>query len=245
MLFDLINQKDATHIKNLTSIQIKELQSALKFLGYTIKVDGILGAETTSVFNKFKKDNKLTHENMIGETTVNYLLKVLSEKDLIEEDLPIVSPQQLKFTQAQLIPNPIRWNDFNCPVSKFFTVGEVTQWDTARIPSGKDIQRNILRMAKELDEIRLDWGSAIGVTSWYRPPAINRQVGGAYNSMHLWGHAVDIYPIGRNIVDFQNWLDDRWYGAFGRGSAKGFVHLDLRNGKGFKDALPKGTRWLY
>lgn len=245
MLKDLLNQKEAIHIKNLSREQVRELQGALRHLGYSIDVDGIVGPKTTETFNKFKKDNRLTNPDYIGETTVDYFLKILSGKDLVEEDTDR-SPKQPSFTKAQTPATKIDWYDFDCPVSKFFTVGEVTQWQTARIPTGKDVQSNILRLAKELDEIRIDWGSAIGVTSWYRPPAINKQVGGVWNSMHLFGHAVDIYSIGKDVVKFEKWLDDRWFGAMGYGATyRNFVHLDLRNGKGFKDSLPKATRWLY
>lgn len=245
MLVELLNQKDATNINALNKLQIRELQGALKHLGYSIGVDGVLGPETTQVFNKFKTDNKLTHPNMVGETTVSYLMKVLSEKDLIEDDAER-SPKQPVFSKPQTISEVIDWYNFDCPVSKFFTVGEVTQWQTARIPTGKDIQRNIIRLADELDKIRIDWGSAIGVTSWYRPPAINKQVGGVWNSMHLYGHAADLYPIGGDVVKFQEWLDAKWYGALGRGATyRNFVHLDMRNGKGFKGTHPKATRWNY
>ncbi|MGV2389627.1 MAG UNVERIFIED_CONTAM: hypothetical protein LVR29_19395 [Microcystis novacekii LVE1205-3] len=36
------------------------------------------------------------------------------------------------------------------------------------------------------------------------------------------------------MVKFQSWLDQRWFGALGYGAGRGFVHLDARNGKGWK-----------
>ena len=140
----------------------------------------------------------------------------------------------------KIVPEKINlnWYDFNSPISKYFTVGEATQYDEARIPKNKQIQDNILRMALELDKIREAWGSAIAVTSWYRPPLVNRRVGGASRSQHLTGAAVDIYPVNGKIYEFQKWLDtglwkDR---ALGYGAKKGYVHIDLRQGR---------IRWNY
>ena len=43
-----------------------------------------------------------------------------------------------------------------------------------------------------LDPLREAWGRPITVTSGYRSPAVNKQVGGVPTSMHLSGHAADI-----------------------------------------------------
>lgn len=132
----------------------------------------------------------------------------------------------------------IVWNDFNAKVSKYFTVREVTNGDRRRIPQNSDIKQNILTLAQELDRVREAWGSPLLVNSWYRPPAVNRAVGGASNSQHLYGKAADIRPAQGNIYDFQKWLDNvAWKDkALGYGAKKGFVHVDLRPGR---------IRWNY
>jgi Peptidase M15 len=144
-------------------------------------------------------------------------------------------------------PTKIDWHETNCPISKFFTVGEVTKGDEDRIPErGSDQEKNILALAQELDKLRIAFGHPIGVSSWYRPPAVNRAVGGARYSQHISGRGVDIYPLsGMDIDDFQDWCDKRWFGALGYGASKGFVHLDTRNGKGFDAGGDKGVRWNY
>jgi putative chitinase len=145
-------------------------------------------------------------------------------------------------------PNsPVDWENPRCKVSRYFTVAEVTQNDPRRIPpKGSEIEENILSLAKELDRVREEWGSPIGVTSWYRPPAINAEVRGATNSQHIYGKAADIYTMDapdqwhpRN-QEFEKWLDEvAWHNRYlGKGCAsnKGFTHLDLR---------PGHERWNY
>lgn len=141
----------------------------------------------------------------------------------------------------------IDWKNPDQKISEYFSVGEVTKNDPGRIPiAGSAIEKNILNLAKELDKIREDWGSPILVSSWYRPAAVNSAVGGASNSQHLYGRAVDISPVSRDsLVKFQSWLDRHWFGALGYGAGRGFVHLDTRNGKGWKTGGEKGTRWNY
>lgn len=139
----------------------------------------------------------------------------------------------------------INWKDGNAKISKYFTVGEVTQRDVRRIPSDPEVIQNIFDISKELDMIRDEWGQPLLVTSWYRPPKVNREVGGAQNSQHLYGGAADIKPLNRDVEQFQSWLDKNWYGSLGYGAKKGFVHLDIRNGKGWKSGGEKGQRWNY
>lgn len=145
-------------------------------------------------------------------------------------------------------PTQIDWQDFDCRISEYFTVGEVTKGDSKRIPiKGSDEERNILVLAKELDKLRKAFGHPIGVSSWYRPRAINKAVGGARYSRHINGDAADIYPMagGMSLDAFQDWCNEHWFGALGFGATKGFVHLDMRNGKGFNTGGVKDARWNY
>jgi putative chitinase len=141
----------------------------------------------------------------------------------------------------------INWQDPGAKISKYFTVGEVTKGDAARIPpAGSAIERNILTLASELDQLRENWGKPVLITSWYRPAAINRAVGGAKNSQHTTGGAADIRPVSPGeLLRFQSWCDAHWFGALGYGARRGFVHLDIRNGSAWKTGGTKGPRWNY
>ena len=134
----------------------------------------------------------------------------------------------------------IDWNSPNAKVSQFFTVQEVTQGDRRRIPQrGSVVEANVIKLATQLDIIRVKWGKPIGVTSWYRPPLVNAEVGGVTNSQHILGTAVDVYDYSGDDIRFENFLDLAWGDqalGYGVASGRGFTHLDLRTGR---------IRWNY
>ena len=84
---------------------------------------------------------------------------------------------------------------------KYFTIEELTRSATA-IRRGIDntpditIKANLKALVENiLDPLRSAWGRPIIVTSGYRCPLLNRAVGGATNSAHLYGYAADIRTV--------------------------------------------------
>src|SRR3989344_1758850 len=69
--------------------------------------------------------------------------------------------------------------------SQHFTWGEATK-DGTRIPGDYSIVKNIVETAKYMEDVRHYFGDKpISITSWYRNPESNKQVGGAKESQHM------------------------------------------------------------
>lgn len=145
-------------------------------------------------------------------------------------------------------PGVINWSNFGSFITPNLTVGEVLQFDSRRRPSAQSaVVPRILETAREFQAVRMAWGRPLGVTSFYRPEPINREVGGVRNSFHVSGLAVDLYPIGLPLQALYDFLIGRWTGGFGDGRNRGFIHLDRRGGGRF---VPSGgvrpaADWLY
>lgn len=85
-------------------------------------------------------------------------------------------------------------------------------------------------LIQALEEIRARAGRPITVTSGYRPPAYNREVGGVSNSCHIDGLAADIYCDGLTTDQLHDLCEDviGYRGGVGCYPKSGFIHVDLR-----------------
>ncbi|PTE02718.1 D-Ala-D-Ala carboxypeptidase family metallohydrolase [Pandoraea apista] len=78
-----------------------------------------------------------------------------------------------------------------------FTLDELTHSQTADRrgidnSASEDVVANLTRLAQTLERVRVLLGSRpITISSGYRSPDLNRAVGGARNSAHLYGLAAD------------------------------------------------------
>ncbi|MEM1425825.1 MAG: D-Ala-D-Ala carboxypeptidase family metallohydrolase, partial [Cyanobacteria bacterium P01_H01_bin.130] len=148
---------------------------------------------------------------------------------------PSPSPAPRKRGRGIRIPGVglVGTNDLIIPGGNF-TWGEATKGGD-RIPTSSTIARNIITMARRMEQVRSRLGNRpLRITSWYRPPAVNRAIGGARNSTHLQGHGVDFVVVGLSARSAQRILDPWWSGGLGYGP--NFTHLDNR---GFR------ARWNY
>ena len=101
------------------------------------------------------------------------------------------------------------------------------------------------------ERIRARWGKPIRIMSVYRTPAHNKRVGGAKNSQHLQGRAMDLLPPkGVTVAAFQNGIRkiaDEMVAEGkdligGIGYYPTFCHVDVRGGVGDKLIVWWGNR---
>ena len=85
---------------------------------------------------------------------------------------------------------------------KYFTISELSHSDTAvslgidNTPTPSAVPLMVELIDRVLDPIREHWGLPIRVTSGYRCPELNEEVGGVEESWHMDGCAADITALG-------------------------------------------------
>jgi uncharacterized protein YcbK (DUF882 family) len=105
------------------------------------------------------------------------------------------------------------------------------------MPANSGVVYNILKVVDALEEIRKMYGNRpMQINSWYRDPATNAAVGGASQSRHLSGDAVDFVFAGISPFDVYAKLDPWWGSKGGLASSSVFTHIDVR---GYR------ARWSY
>jgi len=114
------------------------------------------------------------------------------------------------------------------PGSQHFTWGEATK-DGTRIPKEYSIVKNIVETARYMEDVRHYFGDKpISITSWYRDPESNKQVGGAKESQHMSGKAVDFNVQGINPRAVASRMEKYWGSNGGLGAYNGWTHIDNR-----------------
>lgn len=90
----------------------------------------------------------------------------------------------------------------------------------------------IIELVVMFERIRHIWDLPIDILSAYRTEKHNKKVGGAKNSMHLEGKALDLRPPkGINIESFYKVIriNAKELGVKGLGKYSTFVHVDIRS----------------
>lgn len=134
---------------------------------------------------------------------------------------------------------------FSTRITPNFTYGEFSLYQEGRRFHHKHQCDTAYLLAMFLEEVRSEFGdNTLRISSGFRPFEINRKVGGARNSEHLYSAplvgAVDITTPNVPIVEVQNYCLSEWRASVGKGAEKrGFVHLGMR---GRKD---KSIIWIY
>jgi GH24 family phage-related lysozyme (muramidase) len=145
-----------------------------------------------------------------------------------------LAPQPAKLTPA---------SPFTARLTPHIQLGEFALFQEERRFDHQHQLDTAAELAAFMERCRTQFGGKpVVITSGYRPPAINRSVGGASSSEHLYNApsvgAVDFYIQGASIQAVQDWCDKQWPYSLGYGAPKGFVHLGIRQGR------PR-VRWDY
>ena len=115
----------------------------------------------------------------------------------------------------------LSWKELSCK--------DGTQYPARFIADGR-----VFRLAQVFESIREMYGLPIIVLSAYRSITHNRKIGGAKNSQHTHGRALDLAPpAGININHFYEDIRQNvsMFGITGIGRYKTFVHVDIRPGE--------------
>lgn len=195
-------------------------------------VDGIAGEKTMTAFRKFKELEYLADPDVLGATTAAALLEAT-------EKHPQPKDEETRPTGERLIRIPGAGEVYSSqPVYPgcHFSWGEFTKGLT-RVPETEQVVRNIIKLANHLNDLRSFLGDRpITITSGYRPPALNRAIGGVSNSRHIVGDAADVVVAGITPHEVYRRIDN-WHGnKGGLGDSASFTHIDLR---GYR------ARWNY
>lgn len=236
----LENWQNEQKVNKLSSDILKEIQkilSKVKTQGkpyYSGDIDGICGTQTIEAFSQYKKDRWLANPYTLGKTTAKSLLEESEGEHSISEQKSevitklntdagtksgismLLPTNEIVYSNQWIIPGiPLTWGEFtkNCS-RKFIEKSHVA---------------NAIQYAKTWGWVRERVNEPIGMTSGYRPPNVNRSVGGASQSQHLYGSAGDIFLLSGNNVKLYRICLESPFGGIGNGLCKGFVHTDIRD----------------
>ncbi len=146
------------------------------------------------------------------------------------EAMPAPVPAPPPPRPAQWTPNNIQLDASIVPNGNF-TWAEATRGG-ACLPSNQATVDAMVRIAVLAEQARDRIGRPFLITNWYRPAEIDRRVGGASESRHIVGDAIDFYCLGLTGNQVYWALDPWWPGGLGRYSQfPALVHLDARGSK--------------
>lgn len=189
--------------RGMTGSDVKELQ--IRVAGWAadsaqqtyVIIDGDFGPGTEAAVKRFQRAYGLTADGIVGASTRQALNSLQSSDG---------STAHFNFGEF-----------YGCNGSSFSggKVGAAT------------VKENVRRLMWKLEALRKKAGnSAVNINSGFRTIACNSSVGGASNSMHLYGVAADIRVSGKTPSQVQSLAKTCGFSGIGRYST--FVHVDNR-----------------
>jgi hypothetical protein len=189
-------------------------------------------------FKQFKGVNNAPNRNAAAQQLVkegyatdpDYAAKLIK---LMDQQAPAAAPPPpAKPPTTKVSPK----SPFETRLTPNIQVGEFALWQEARRFHHQYQVDTALELAQFLEKARAAFGNKpVVITSGFRPAAINRSVGGASGSEHLFNApgvgAVDWYIKGVNVKTVQDWCVRNWPYSTGLGAPKGFIHTGIRKGR--------------
>lgn len=201
---------------------VKQIQCLLTYLGYDPGgIDGANGKNTIAAVKRFQSDYGLTADGDAGVVTQKMLTgAVAGTAAKMEKPAPV--PIEAEKTGTF-------WDNI-----QFFTRAECRCKCGGRYCNGypAEMVEETMRMA---DEIRRRAGVPLNVNSALRCPQWNAHEAGVATSLHQYGQAIDLAPIGGNISTeklqqiAREVMTEKIPGRGGLGCYSWGVHID--NGK--------------
>lgn len=175
----------------------------------------------------------------VREQTIQALFEDIRRMERARRDSvdapPPPEPPPLPRRPDRWTPNNIQLYASIIPNGNF-SWAEATRGGT-RMPPNQATVDAIVRIARLAQQARDRIGRPFRVTSWYRPPEVNRRVGGASRSRHVVGDAIDFYCDGLTGNQLYWALDPWWQGGLGR--YRRFPNLSHIDARGYR------ARWRH
>ena len=118
---------------------------------------------------------------------------------------------------------------------KYFTIAELTRTNHSEnnTPDAEEVINLVTLVEKVLDPAREEFGQPIKVTSGFRSEEINKKIGGAKGSQHMFGQAADIQcsdnkKLFRILADME--FDQLIY-EFGTDEQPAWIHVSYSRKK--------------
>lgn len=205
---------------------------ALISFAYNLGADfyGTKGFETISARLRDKNwagvpDALLLYRNPGTNVEAGLKRRRIAEGDLWGRERQTTGPISAMFTPE---------SPFSHKLTPHITYGEFALGQEARRFDHQHQCDTAMRIAQFLERTRAQFGGKpVVITSGYRPVAINKLVGGASSSEHLYDApgvgAVDFVIDGVDMMAVQRWVDQNWPYSLGYAAPR-FIHIGIRRG---------------
>ena len=209
-------------------------QSALISFAYNLGAGfyGAAGFETISKRLREKDWRRVPEALLLYRNPGSSFEAGLKRRRIAEGNLWVKGLPEIQQDTAKLSPQA----PFTARITPHIQLGEFALFQEARRFQHQYQLDTAAELAAFLERARGAFGGKpVVITSGYRPPAINRSVGGASGSEHLFNApnvgAVDWYIKGADIYKVQDWCVKNWPYSTGLGAPKGFIHTGIRAGR--------------